>query len=40
MDQLTGALRSVQIKLTEESMKRVDKIWPGPGGTSPEAFAW
>ncbi len=21
-------------------MEKLDEIWPGPGGESPEAFAW
>ncbi len=40
MDQLTESLRAVEIKFSEEQMKRLDEIWPGPGGESPEAFAW
>lgn len=40
MDQLTGALRSVEIKLSEENMKQIDDIFPGPGGEAPEAYAW
>ncbi|HEX3051379.1 MAG TPA: aldo/keto reductase [Aggregatilineaceae bacterium] len=40
MDQLTGALRALEIKFTEEQLKQLDEIWPGPGGTAPEAYAW
>ncbi len=40
MDQLTGSLRSLEIKLTAEQHKRLDEIWPGPGGQAPEAYAW
>jgi aryl-alcohol dehydrogenase-like predicted oxidoreductase len=40
MDQLTGALRALEIKLDEEAMKKLDEIWPGPGGEAPEAYAW
>jgi aryl-alcohol dehydrogenase-like predicted oxidoreductase len=40
MEQLTGSLRTIEIKLNEEQMKKLDEIWPGPGGESPEAFAW
>ena len=40
MEQLTESLRAVEIKFSEEQMKRLDEIWPGPGGESPEAFAW
>jgi aryl-alcohol dehydrogenase-like predicted oxidoreductase len=40
MDQLTGALRALKIKLNKEAMKQLDEIWPGPGGEAPEAYAW
>jgi aryl-alcohol dehydrogenase-like predicted oxidoreductase len=40
MEQLTGSLRAVEIKFSQEQLERLDKIWPGPGGESPEAFAW
>lgn len=40
MQQLTESLRALEIKLGEEEMKKLDEIWPGPGGESPEAFAW
>jgi aryl-alcohol dehydrogenase-like predicted oxidoreductase len=40
IDQLTGSLRALEIKLSTETMEQLDKIWPGPGGESPEAYAW
>ena len=40
MAQLTGSLRSLEIVLDEAQMKRLDEIWPGPGGEAPEAYAW
>ena len=40
MEQLVGSLRSLEIKLPEEIMTRLDTIWPGPGGEAPEAYAW
>ncbi len=40
LDQLNGSLRALAIKLTEEQLKTLDEIWPGPGGTAPEAYAW
>jgi aryl-alcohol dehydrogenase-like predicted oxidoreductase len=40
MDQLTESLRAVEILFSEEQLKKLDEIWPGPGGESPEAFAW
>lgn len=40
MDQLTGAMRALEIALDEETLHKLDNIWPGPGGTAPEAYAW
>jgi aryl-alcohol dehydrogenase-like predicted oxidoreductase len=40
MEQLTGSLRAVEIKLSAETLARLDEIWPGPGGEAPEAYAW
>lgn len=39
MDQFLGNLRSLEIDLTDEQLKRLDEIWPGPG-PAPESFAW
>ncbi|MER7515008.1 aldo/keto reductase [Streptomyces sp. NPDC126499] len=38
-EQLTGALRAVELTLGEELLAALDEIFPGPG-PSPEAFAW
>lgn len=40
MEQLDGSLRALEIKLDEAAMQRLDEIFPGPGGTAPEAYAW
>lgn len=40
MEQLTGSLRALEIHLSEDAMKKLDEIWPGPGGEAPEAYAW
>ncbi len=40
MDQLEGAMRTLEIDLDDETMDRLDEIFPGPGGTAPEAYAW
>lgn len=40
MEQLTGSTRALEIKLDEAALKRLDEIWPGPGGAAPEAYAW
>jgi aryl-alcohol dehydrogenase-like predicted oxidoreductase len=40
MEQLTGSLRVLELRLDEVAMKRLDEIWPGPGGPAPEAYCW
>jgi aryl-alcohol dehydrogenase-like predicted oxidoreductase len=52
MDQLTGSVRAVEIKLDESTLKKLDQIFPGPNGPkedgtadwnkyrAPEAYAW
>jgi aryl-alcohol dehydrogenase-like predicted oxidoreductase len=40
LEQLTGALRALEIQLDEAALKKLDEIWPGPGGQAPEAYAW
>jgi aryl-alcohol dehydrogenase-like predicted oxidoreductase len=40
LEQLTGAARALNLKLSEETLKKLDEIWPGPGGEAPEAYAW
>ena len=38
-EQLASAVRAVELELSEEVLKGLDEIFPGPG-PSPEAFAW
>ncbi|MFJ3663858.1 aldo/keto reductase [Streptomyces sp. NPDC090119] len=38
-DQLDSALRAVELELSEELLRELDGIFPGPG-PAPEAFAW
>lgn len=40
LEQLEGSLRALEIKLEADALKRLDAIWPGPGGEAPEAYAW
>lgn len=41
MDQLDGAsLRALDLTLDGSTLTSIDAIFPGPGGTSPEAYAW
>ncbi|HEY3783533.1 MAG TPA: aldo/keto reductase [Fimbriimonadaceae bacterium] len=39
MDQLNGALKALEIKLNEESLAKIDEIFPG-FKTAPEHYAW
>jgi aryl-alcohol dehydrogenase-like predicted oxidoreductase len=39
-EQLTGALRALEITLDEATMKPFDLIYPGSGGAAPVAHAW
>src|SRR5512133_2779932 len=40
VEQLTGSLRALEIKLDEAALNALDEIFPGPGGEAPEAYAW
>ncbi|MFC4099735.1 aldo/keto reductase [Paenibacillus xanthanilyticus] len=38
--QLLDTLRAAEIKLDEATLQELDRIFPGPGGAAPEAYAW
>lgn len=52
IEQLNDSLRALEIKLSDEQLKALDRIWPGPKGATdegisdwtrhqaPEAYAW
>jgi aryl-alcohol dehydrogenase-like predicted oxidoreductase len=40
LDQLSGSLRALELRLSNETLARLDEIWPGPGGEAPKAYAW
>jgi aryl-alcohol dehydrogenase-like predicted oxidoreductase len=40
MDQLTENAHALEVKLSAETLKTLDEIFPGPGGHAPEAYAW
>jgi NDP-hexose 2,3-enoyl reductase len=40
LSQLDGALHALEITLDSDVLERLDKIFPGPGGPAPEAYAW
>ncbi|NMO96081.1 aldo/keto reductase [Paenibacillus lemnae] len=40
LEQLEGSLRCLEVTMDESVMKRLDEIFPGPGGSAPKAYAW
>ncbi len=40
LEQFEDTLRAVEIELSDEVLKKLDEIFPGPGGEAPEAYAW
>ena len=40
MEQLEDALRAAELTLDDETLNKLDEIWPGPGGEAPKAYAW
>jgi aryl-alcohol dehydrogenase-like predicted oxidoreductase len=40
LDQLESAVRATEIVLDDDLLKRLDEIFPGPGGEAPKAYAW
>ena len=40
LEQLDGALGSLDVELTDDTLAELDRIFPGPGGAAPEAYAW
>ena len=40
MEQLNGSMKALKIKLGKKEMDALDALFPGPGGTAPEAYAW
>ena len=40
VEQLAECLRALEVSLSDETLRRLDEIWPGPGGEAPEAYSW
>lgn len=40
LEQLNGSMRVLSLTLSKETLKRLDDLFPGPGGAAPEAYAW
>lgn len=40
MEQLESAVRATEVTLEEATLQKLDEIFPGPGGSAPNAYAW
>jgi aryl-alcohol dehydrogenase-like predicted oxidoreductase len=40
LDQLDSAIRALELTLSDDVLKQIDEIFPGPGGEAPMAYAW
>jgi len=40
IEQLEQGVQALDQPLTEDTLKRLDEVWPGPGGAAPEAYSW
>ena len=40
LEQFEQSLRALEVQLDDKALDRLDQIWPGPGGSAPEAYAW
>jgi NDP-hexose 2,3-enoyl reductase len=40
VEQLDGAMGALDVRLDDEVIEELDRIFPGPGGAAPEAYAW
>jgi aryl-alcohol dehydrogenase-like predicted oxidoreductase len=40
VEQLRENLKAVTLKLSDDTLRKLDEIWPGPGGEAPVAYAW
>ncbi|KAA9105050.1 aldo/keto reductase [Microbacterium rhizomatis] len=40
VEQLESAVSALSIQLSEDDLRRLDELFPGPGGQAPEAYAW
>lgn len=38
--QLRENLKALELRLSADTLARLDEIWPGPGGEAPQAYAW
>jgi len=38
LSQLENSIKTLEIDLSDDFLKKLDEIWPGPGGEAPEAY--
>lgn len=39
-EELDSVLRAAEITLPDDVLRKLDEIWPGPGGEAPVNYAW
>jgi aryl-alcohol dehydrogenase-like predicted oxidoreductase len=39
-EQLESSFQAFEVRLDDDVLRRLDEIFPGPGGPAPEAYAW
>lgn len=40
LEQLNQNVAAMDVELDDETLNKLDEIWPGPGNQAPEAYAW
>lgn len=40
MEQLEGAMGALSLSLSNSTLTQLDELFPGPGGSAPESYAW
>ncbi len=40
LGQLQQSIAALDLTFDDETLKKLDEIFPGPGGQAPEAYAW
>lgn len=40
LEQLESAVRATEVTLDDSTLAKLDEIFPGPGGSAPNAYAW
>lgn len=40
VEQLDQSMTALEIRLSDETLSKLDEIFPGPGGEAPRAYAW